>query len=115
MEISVGAKSEEKKSTLPEGSKYTMTVPLDDEVDKDGNPTKTATFHLRKMDEDIFGAAQKMIENGKEFDAIRMIIKALWCGGDAPEVLVGNFIAIQSASFLMKKMLAPIPGELKKN
>lgn len=116
MEITVGAKPEEKSaSDLPVGAKYSMTVPLDDTLDKDGNSTKTATFHLKGMDEDIFGAAQKMIENGKEFDAIRMLVKALWIGGDQPELLHGNFIAVQSASFLVKKMLAPIPGELKKN
>ncbi len=115
-ELTVGAKPKEKPvNEIPVGSKYTMTVPLDDSLDKKGNPSKTATFHLKGMDEDVFGAAQKMIENGKEFDAIRMVIKALWVGGDSPELLTGNFIAVQSASFLVKKMLAPIPGELKKN
>jgi hypothetical protein len=43
------------------------------------------------------------------------MIKALRVGGDDPKVLENNFIAKQSASFLLGQFLEPVQGELKKN
>jgi hypothetical protein len=97
-------KAEEKK----EGD-YTLTVPLDREK------TKTATFYLRDIDETVFLATKALLDKGKELDAVLVMIKALRVGGDDPKVLENNFIAKQSASFLLGQFLEPVQGELKKN
>lgn len=93
---------------LPEGT-FTLRVPLDREQ------SKTAVFHITDMKEDVFMAASKLIDLGKDFEAVRMVIGSLQVGGDNVAVLKDNFVAMQSASMLIKEILRPIPGELKKN
>jgi hypothetical protein len=88
---------------------FTLTVPLNREK------TKMATFEIREMDEDVYNMARTFLDKGKEFDAVRMIIKALRVSGDDPNLLVGNFIATKSASILILDLIEPVEGELKKN
>lgn len=99
----------EEKNKLPQGAAFTLTVPLD------RNREKTATFHIKEMEEEVFMAAKAMIDKGKDFDAVRMIIKALQVGGDDVGLLKSNFLACQAASKLIFEFLAPVDGELKKN
>ena len=94
---------------LPKDAAFTLTVPLD----RSGQ--NNATFHIKDMTEDVFIAANSLIDRGKHLDAIRMVIKSLCVGGDNPDVLKDNFLASQSASKLIQQFLEPIPGELKKN
>jgi hypothetical protein len=99
----------EETNQVPPGSAFTLTIPLD------RNKSKSATFHIKEMEEEVFMAAKALIDNKKDFDAVRMIIKALQVGGDPVELLKGNFVAMQAASRLILELMAPVEGELKKN
>ncbi len=97
------------QTELPKGADFTLVVPLD----RGGK--NNATFHIKELTEDVFMAAKSMIDKGKDYDAVRMVIKALWVGGDSTDLLVGNFVAINSASKLILELIQPIQGDLKKN
>jgi hypothetical protein len=97
------------QNNAPEGAVFTIIVPLD------RKESKHATFHLKDMDEDVYMAAKALIDKDKDFDAVRMVIKALHIGGDSPDLLKGNFVAVHSASKLVVKFMQPVEGELKKN
>jgi len=97
------------KTELPKGADFTMTVPLD------RNKTNFATFHLKELDEPIYLAAMSLIDKDKDLDATRLIIKELCVGGDNPVVLNNNLIASLSARKLVREIMAPLDGELKKN
>lgn len=101
--------AEQEEPKLPKGADYTIIVPLDKH-----NHT-TATYHLKEMEEDVFMAAKALIDKGKDFDAVRMIIKTLHVGGDSPDLLKDNFVAIRAASRLVLEMMNPVEGEIKKN
>lgn len=93
----------------PKLGDYTLVVPLNREK------TKKATFYLRDIDETVFLATKAVLAKGKELDAVMVMIKALRVGGDEVRLLENNFIAKQSASFLLGEFLEPVEGELKKN
>jgi hypothetical protein len=88
---------------------YTLIVPLNREK------TETATFYLRDIDETVFMATRSMLDQRKELEAVMVMIKALRVGGDDPDKIKNNFIAKQSASFLLGEFMEPVKGELKKN
>lgn len=94
---------------VPQNAAFTLVVPLDRER------TKTATFHIKDITESVYLAAKAMIDAGKQFDAVRMIIKALHVGGDDPALLNDNFVAVSSASKMIVELIVPLDGELKKN
>jgi len=94
---------------IPTGTVFTLIVPLDRE-----NKEK-ATFYLKDISEDVFLAARTLMNKDRDFEAVRLIIKALWVGGEPPERLNGNFVASQSARKLIGELLEPVEGELKKN
>lgn len=87
---------------------FELTVPLDREG-------KKATFQLKDMDEHVFMAARKLYDTGKDFDAVRLMVKALHVGGDDPKLLDENFIATNAAAKQIKSLIEPLDGELKKN
>lgn len=88
---------------------FTLTVPLDHEQ------SKSVSFEIKDMSVEVFMAAQDFFNKKKELDGIIMIIKALKVSGDDPEILRKNFVAFNSASNQLKKLLEPVGGELKKN
>jgi hypothetical protein len=94
---------------VPTGTVFTLIVPLD----REGK--EKATFHMKDMTEEVYMGAKTLIDKGKDFDAVRMIIRALWLGGDQPDRLKDNFVAVQSASRKIIEFLEPLEGELKKN
>lgn len=94
---------------IPAGTTWTMTLPLD------RSNSKVATFYLKDMDIDLYMGVQTYFEAKKYKDAIMMLIKGLQVGGDDPKTIENNFIAIQSADQLLRELLAPVPGQLKKN
>lgn len=102
-------KTIEVNEAIPKGADFTLKVPLD----YDGN--QKATFHLKKIDEEVFMAAKAMIDKGKQFDAVRMVIKTLWVGGDSPDTLKDNFVAVNSAATAIIEMITPLNADLKKN
>lgn len=101
--------SEKEEVKLPEGAEFTLVIPLD----RGGK--RKATFHLKEIDEDIFLGAKKMIDQGKHFEAVRMVIKALWVGGDSIDLLSKNFVAINAASKAVVELITPLDADLKKN
>lgn len=101
--------NDETVKKIPEGTVWTLEVPLNREG------TKKAIYHIKDMDEDVYMAAKALTDIDKDFDAVRLAIKALQVGGDDVALLKGNFVAIQSASKLVLKLMAPVQGELKKN
>lgn len=94
--------SEEKKGV------FTLVVPLD------RDKTKVATYQLREMDEQTFNAARALIDNKKDFDAVRLIVKSLYVSGDSIDYLK-EFVAVNSAAKSVLELIKPIEGELKKN
>jgi hypothetical protein len=101
--------TEEKKA--PDGAVYTITVPLD------SKRSKTATYHLKEMEEEVYIAAKTLMDQDKDFAAVVLMTKALLVpkGSDDPSLLQGNFVACRSAVQLFRQILTPIDGELKKN
>lgn len=99
----------EDTAQVPKGTVFTLIVPLDRER------SKNATFYIKDLTEDVYNAARSMFDAKKDFDAVRLIIKALQTGGDKVEDLKDNFTAMQSLARLVHEMVAPVEGELKKN
>jgi len=99
----------EVKTGLPAGAVFTLTVPLD------RDKTKSATFHMKDIDEATYLAAKSLIDKGKDFDATRLMVKTLTIGGDSPDIIKDNFIAINSAAKALIELIKPVEGELKKN
>lgn len=88
---------------------FTLTVPLN------RDKSKTATFHMKDLTETVFLAARALNEKGKELEAVRLMVRELTISGDDPKILNDNFIATQSASYLLAEIMKPVEGELKKN
>ena len=97
------------KTEVPTGTVFTITVPLD------RSKKNIATFHIKEMTEEVFMAAKSMTDVGKDFDAVRLVIKELYLGGDATELLKNNYVAISSASRQVMEFMKPIDVEIKKN
>ncbi len=93
---------------IPTNASYTMTISLD-------NKGKKATFYLKELTEDLYLACRTLIDKGKDFDSVRLMIKELHVGGDPVSVLDNNFRAIQCARKYVSEFLEPLEGELKKN
>lgn len=97
------------ETQAPQGAAFTLTVPLD-------RAGKTATYYLKEMEEDIYLAAKSLMENKKEPEAVRLMVKALCLpGSDSPDLLKNNFIAVNSAASVVLKLVEPLEAELKKN
>jgi hypothetical protein len=102
--------TKETVNSLEESADYVIRVPLDKHA------KKMATFYLKEMREDIYIAAQSMIDQKKSLDAVRMIIKNLSMpGSDSVEVLKDNFVAVNAAAKYILEILTPVAGEIKKN
>ena len=96
------------KESLPAGAIYTMVISLD-------NSGKKATFYLKELTEDLYLACRSLIDKGKDFDSVRLMLKELHVGGDPVSVLDNNFRAVQCARKYVSEFLEPLEGELKKN
>lgn len=88
---------------------FTMVVPLN------RSRTKTATFYLRDIDETTYTVTRKLLDERKELEAVMVMIKSLKVGGDEIDLIKDNFIAKQSASYLLAEIMEPVKGDLKKN
>jgi hypothetical protein len=99
----------EEKKEVPKGADFTLIVPLD------RKKTNSATFHIKELTEDVYLAAMSLIDKDKDLDATRLIIKSLHVGGDDPSLLNNNLIASLAARKLVREIMAPLDGELKKN
>jgi|ADGO01.1.fsa_nt_gi hypothetical protein len=99
---------QENRELIPSGAAYTLKVYLNREK------SKSATFHIKDITEDVYLAAKTLTDKGKDFDAVRLMIKTLHVGGDSVDVLKDNIPALQSATRLIYEILAPFDGELKK-
>lgn len=97
----------EETAQTPKGAAFTLTVPLEDGSKK--------VFHIKKMTEDVYNAARSLFDAKKDFDAVRMIIKALQVGGDKVEDLKDDVPAMAGLARMVYKMIEPIECELKKN
>lgn len=97
------------KEEIPNGTVFTIVVPLD------RTKKNIATFHIKEMTEEVFMAAKSLTDSGKDFDAVRLVIKTLFIGGDNTELLKDNFVAISSASRQVMEFMRPIEVEVKKN
>ena len=101
---------EETDNQVPVGTVMTIKVPLD------RSKTQTATFYLKEMTEDVFLASKSLMDVGKQFDAVRLIIKSLsLSGSDQADVLKTNFIAMNSMRNAVIELIEPIDAEVKKN
>jgi hypothetical protein len=101
---------ETQKSNTPAESVFTLTIPLD----RSGK--KKATYHIKEIDEDVYLAARTYFDKDKDFDAVKLMIKALLVQpSDDPALLNGNFVACRSAVKMFLEILKPVDGELKKN
>lgn len=100
---------QEKK--LPDGCVFTLTVPTS--RDKKG---QKLTFYLKDLDEVTFMAAKSLVDTGKTFDGMRLMLKSLSLpGSDSVDILKDNFIAMGAATAVLMELLVPEEAELKKN
>lgn len=99
----------EEKKEVPVGTVFTIVVPLD------RTKKNIATFYLKEMTEEVFMGAKSFTDMGKDFDAVRLIIKELFAGGDSTELLKNNYVAISSASRQVMEFMRPIDVDVKKN
>ncbi len=99
----------EKTEEVPNGTVFTIVVPLDRQK------KNIASFHLKEMTEEVFMAAKSLTDLGKDFDAVRLVIKSLCLGGDSTQLLDNNYVAISSASRQVMEFMKPIDVETKKN
>lgn len=97
------------KTEVPNGTVFTIVVPLD-RLKK-----SIATFHLKEMTEEVFYGAKSLTDAGKDFDAVRLVVKALFLGGDSTDLLKDNYVAVSSASRQVMEFMRPIDVEIKKN
>jgi len=73
-------------------------------------------IELNDIDEPTYVMAKKLLEGGKEFDAVRLMVKQLWVSGNCDyDEFATNFIAVQSAGLALAEMITPLDGTLKKN
>jgi len=89
---------------------FTLKVPVDREQ---------KTFYeieLNDIDEPTYVMVQKVLNAGKQSEAVRLMVQQLWVGGNCTyEQFAGNFIAVHSASQALIELITPLDGELKKN
>lgn len=88
---------------------WTLKVP------KDRDKKEFFEIEMRDIDEPTYLAAMSILNAGKEFEAVRFLIRELRVGGDSAEELGQNFRAIHSANSALIEMMQPLEGELKKN
>jgi len=73
-------------------------------------------IELNDIDEPTYVMAKKLLESGKEFDALRLMVKNLWVSANCTfEEFSGNFIAVQASGPALAEMITPLDGTLKKN
>jgi len=88
---------------------WTLRVP------KDRDQKEFFEMQLRDIDEPTFLYAIQLINAGKEFEAVRFLLKELRVSGDSVEELNKNFVAVRAANSALIEMITPLEGELKKN
>lgn len=93
----------------PKGTEFILTVPND----RKANGEKL-TFYLKDVDEAVFVGAKALIDQKKDFDAVRMMIKALSLPGSS-DVSKMTFVALQAATSKIIELITPLDAELKKN
>jgi len=70
-------------------------------------------FGIKEIDEPTYIAAQTLIRNDKELEAVRFLLKNLRVSGNTVDEL--TFQATRAAVRPMFEFLSPLDGELKKN
>lgn len=89
---------------------FTLKIP------KDRDQKKFFEIELNDIDETTFIMVQKVLEAGKQSEAVRLMVKQLWVGGNCTyDEFSANFIAVHSASKVLIEMITPLEGVLKKN
>lgn len=94
--------------TIPQGTEYILTVPIK------RDRSETLTFYLRDIDEPVYNFAKSLIDQKKELEAVRAIIKNLSLSGSDPIEKL-NFIGLQAASAKIVELITPMDADLKKN
>ena len=90
------------------GADYTI------KVQKEVDSEEWVEVGLRKMDEPTWMAAAKLIDSGRELDAVRMIINTLAVEGN-PKDITDNFHYVRGALSSIREFIQPLASELKKN
>lgn len=88
---------------------WTLKVP------KDRSEKEFFKIEMRDIDEPTYLYAMQLLNAGKEFEAVRFVIKELRVSGDSAEEINSNFVAIRAANSALIDMMTPLSGELKKN
>ncbi len=102
--------SEVKKEEAPKGAAFTLRVPLDREK------SKFATYHIKELDESVYMAGRSFFDKDKDFDAAKIMLKALLVQpSDDVSLLDDNFVACRSLVQMFSKLIFPVEGEIKKN
>jgi len=84
-------------------------------VSKERGSDEKLEIGLRDIDEQTFLAANKLIQNDKELEAVRFLIRQLRVSGCAAEDICSNFFAIRSATAPLMEIIRPLEGSIKKN
>jgi hypothetical protein len=80
----------------------------------DDDRIESVVFNIRKPNPDDYIMAKSYIDQGKEFEGVYLLVKALLISGDDPIVLRTNLTAYKSVEALIMKLFKPVEGELKK-
>lgn len=89
---------------------FTLSIP------KDRDQKKFFEIQLNDIDETTFIMVQKVLEAGKQSEAVRLMVKQLWVGGNCTfDEFSANFLAVHAASSVLIEMITPLAGTLKKN
>lgn len=88
---------------------FTLKVP------KDRSLKDHFVIELRDMDESVYLTTMKLINAGKQTEAVKFVVKNLRVGGDSADDFAQNFLAVQSANLALVELITPLEGELKKN
>lgn len=90
------------------GADYTI------KVQKEADSEEWVEVGLRKIDEPTWLAASKLINAGRELDAVRMIINTLAVEGN-PKDITDKFDYVRGAMSAILEFIQPLASELKKN
>ena len=89
---------------------FTLRIP------RDRDQKKFFEIQLNDIDETTFIMVQKVLSAGKQSEAVRLMVKQLWVGGNCTfDEFSANFLAVHSASNVLIEMITPMEGTLKKN
>ncbi len=90
------------------GTVYTVTFAINDDE------TEFATIYIRKMDRETYTNVQKVLQKDS-IQAIELLIKKLYVGGDDINKALGDFDVLRSLETPISNLFNTRTADIKKN